>query len=95
MKSKYSSLTRRDFMKGGSAAVVGTVVASQFPMAANAYFSSNDEIKIGLIGCGGRGTGAASQALSTSQNVKLVAMADAFSDRLEDSLTNLTDPDAD
>ena len=82
-------------MKGGSAAVVGTVVASQFPMAANAYFSSNDEIKIGLIGCGGRGTGAASQALSTSQNVKLVAMADAFSDRLEDSLTNLTDPDAD
>ena len=81
-------------MKSGSAAVVGSVVASQFPLSANAYYSSNDEIRIGLIGCGGRGTGAASQALQTDQNVKLVAMADAFRDQLDDSLTNLTNPEA-
>jgi len=95
MSNSPSGVSRRDFLHLGSAAVVGSAVASQFPMSANAYYSTNDEIKIGLIGCGGRGTGAASQALSTSQNVKLVAMADAFQDRLEDSLTNLTNPDAD
>ncbi|MDE2995934.1 MAG: Gfo/Idh/MocA family oxidoreductase [Bacteroidota bacterium] len=88
-------VSRRDFLKGGSAAVVGSVVASQFPLSANAYYPTDDEIKIGLIGCGGRGTGAAVQALSTEQNVKLVAMADAFRDQLDDSLSNITNPDAD
>jgi len=82
-------------MKSGSAAVVGSVVASQFPLSANAYYSTDDVIRVGLIGCGGRGTGAASQALQTDQNVKLVAMADAFRDRLDDSYTNLTNPEAD
>jgi predicted dehydrogenase len=46
-----------------------------------------------MIGCGGRGTGAAMQALSTKQNVKLVAMADAFRDRLDQSYKALTDGD--
>ncbi len=50
----------------------------------------DDTIKVALIGCGGRGTGAAAQALSTKQNVKIVAMADAFRDRLEDSYKSLT-----
>jgi predicted dehydrogenase len=63
------------------------------PLMSNAgYFNSvDDTIKIALIGCGGRGTGAAMQALSTKQNVKLVAMADAFRDRLDDSFKALTD----
>ena len=90
-----NGVSRRDFLKGGSAAVVGSVVASHFPISASAYFSSDDVIRIGLIGCGGRGTGAAVQALSTEQNVKLVAMADAFRDQLDDSLGNITNPDAD
>ena len=50
---------------------------------ANYFSGADDVIKIALIGCGGRGTGAAMQALSTKQNVKLVAMADAFSDSLD------------
>ncbi len=54
-------------------------------MAAKSYIDADDTIRIGLIGCGGRGTGAAIQALSTKQNVKLIAMADAFKDRLDDS----------
>lgn len=95
MSRNSNGFTRRDFMKSGSAAVVGSVVASQFPLSANAYYNSDDVIRIGLIGCGGRGTGAASQALQTEQNVKLVAMADAFRDRLDDSYTNLTNPEAD
>ena len=50
-----------------------------------------DELKIGLIGCGGRGTGAASQALSTEGPVRLTAMADMFADRLEGSRNALSD----
>ena len=49
----------------------------------------DDELGVALIGCGGRGTGAAGQALSTAGSVKLLAMADAFSDRLEGSLKTL------
>jgi len=94
LRTSLPGVSRRDFVKS-SAAVVGSLMATQFPAAANAYYSTEDEIRIGLIGCGGRGTGAAVQALSTRQNVKLVAMADAFEDRLEESLKNITDPDAD
>ena len=86
-------LSRRDFVKGGSAAVVGSLMASQFPMAASAYYGVDDAIKIGLIGCGGRGTGAAVQALSTTANVQLYAMADAFEDRIEECYKNLMDPE--
>ena len=89
------SPSRRDFLKTGSAAVVGSAVASTFPLSANAFYSSDDVIKIGIIGCGGRGTGATVQALSTKENIKLVAMADAFSDRLEESYEQITNPDAD
>jgi len=87
-------VSRREFVKGSAAAVVGSFVAARFPESASAYYTSNDEIRIGLIGCGGRGTGAAVQALSTEQNVKLIAMADVFEDKLEESHGNITDPDA-
>lgn len=74
---------RRTFLKT-SALIAGGTVLGTMPFAGGAYAGAvNDEIKIGLIGCGGRGTGAAVQALSTKYNLKLVAMADAFSDRLE------------
>ena len=52
----------------------------------NAHAAGSDVLRVGLIGCGGRGTGAAAQALRADSNVKLVAMADAFEDRLEQSL---------
>jgi len=54
-----------------------------------AYTTGDDAIKIALVGCGGRGTGAAVQAMSTQFNVKLVAMADMFADQLSASLTNM------
>ena len=87
-----SRFTRRDFVKGGAAAVVGTALASQFPLGASAYYGVDDTIRVGLIGCGGRGTGAAIQALEAADNVKLVAMADPFMDRIEESYTNMTEP---
>jgi len=63
-----------------------TAAAVSVAQAANA--SGNDSLKIALIGCGGRGSGAAGQALNVP-GTKLVAMADAFKDRLESSLKNL------
>lgn len=47
------------------------------------HVGSNDTIRIGLAGCGGRGRGAAEQALNTEGPTKLVAMADAFDDNLQ------------
>ncbi|MEI7582592.1 Gfo/Idh/MocA family oxidoreductase [Runella sp.] len=81
---------RREFLKTSSLFTGGALLSS-LPFSSYGYHNSNDDvIKIALIGCGGRGTGAAAQALSTKQNVKLVAMADAFSDRLEGAYTALT-----
>jgi predicted dehydrogenase len=58
-------------------------------LAKSAHAAGDDMLKVGLIGCGGRGSGAASQALHADPHVKLWAMADAFEDRLELSLTTL------
>jgi predicted dehydrogenase len=60
-------------------------VAAALPIGRSAHAAGSDEIKIALIGCGGRGTGAAVQALRNQAmpNVKLVALADAFDDRVE------------
>ncbi len=74
-------LNRRSFLQKTTALAGGLAISTQ--LAAKAHVGGAEVIRIGLIGCGGRGTGAATQALSTSQNVKLVAMADAFRDRLD------------
>ncbi len=77
--------TRRSFLKQ-----TATAAAAAPLMSLRLHAGGSDELKIGLIGCGGRGTGAAFQALHTAGPVRLVAMADAFADRLEGSLAELT-----
>ncbi|MFT4093119.1 MAG: Gfo/Idh/MocA family oxidoreductase [Niabella sp.] len=74
--------TRRKFVQQTSL-IAGGLIAGPFLSKANFFSGADGIIKIALIGCGGRGTGAAIQALSTKQNVQLVAMADAFKDRLD------------
>ena len=74
--------SRRTFLKASAALAAGAATANAFP-------GGDDLLKVGLIGCGSRGTGAASQALKADRNVKLWAMADAFEDRLESSLAVL------
>ena len=71
------------------------MLSGVLPVNVSAYAAGSDEIKIALVGCGGRGSGAAAQALSTGKGVKLVAMADAFEDRLVDALKALTVKHAD
>src|SRR5437764_151645 len=76
--------TRRHFLQTSAA-----LAAASLSVGQNAHAGGRDLLKVGLIGCGGRGTGAASQALRADANVKLWAMADAFDDRLQSSLTRL------
>jgi predicted dehydrogenase len=77
--------SRRTFLKASAASAAAATV-----LAPGAYAATNDTLRIGLIGCGGRGTKAAIEALRADKNNKLVAMCDVFMDRLQDSLRNLT-----
>lgn len=86
-----SSVSRRDFLKTTSTAVAGASVLAGLSIERSAFAAGSDELKLALIGCGGRGSGAAGQALSTEGPLKLVAMADVFKDRLEGSLANLSE----
>lgn len=80
--------TRRDFLRN-----TGTLAAATaLPFFSRSSFASaldTKTLRVGLIGCGGRGTGAANQALAADKNVVLVAMADLFEDRLSESYSNL------
>src|SRR6516225_8429622 len=71
--------TRRDFLAASAATLAIPAV----------YAAGNDTLRVGLVGCGGRGTGAAGQALRADKNVRLVALADAFPDRLHSCLDSL------
>jgi len=88
-ESLLAAANRREFMKTSSLVAAGAGVVSCLGALPGAFAAGDDTIKVGLVGCGGRGTGAASQALSTSGPVKLVAMGDAFADRLQGSLSEL------
>jgi predicted dehydrogenase len=71
--------SRRSFLKNSSAILAGgTVATGVLPISRSAYAAGDDTIKLGLIGCGGRGRGAAVQAMEADKNTKLVAFGDAF-----------------
>lgn len=79
--------SRREFLQTSAAATAGSVAS--LLVAGPVHAAGGDLLKVGLVGCGGRGSGAAAQALQADPHVKLWAMADAFEDRLESSLKNL------
>ena len=80
---------RRDFLKSGSTAAALTFAAPALLMRDRAFAANSDTIRIGLVGCGGRGTGAAGNALEADKNLVLVAMGDAFEDQLKQSHSSL------
>jgi predicted dehydrogenase len=81
-------LSRRDFIK--TSAALG---AMSLGVSTNKIFAAgSDKVRIGLIGCGGRGTHDATKCLNSSENVELVAMGDLFKDRLDRCLRTLTRP---
>jgi predicted dehydrogenase len=81
--------SRRDFLKTSTAALVATSVASRLGELPAVHAAGSDEIRVGLIGCGGRGTGAATDAIKAASNVKVVAMADVFQERIDSCRSKL------
>jgi predicted dehydrogenase len=121
MNLSPTHVSRRQFLKNSSSAAVGAAVLAQAPFVLTARAAADDPIRIGLIGCGGRGTGAVADALGAatdvnypqagyhtenikasastgSRNVKVIALADVFGDRLNncrEQLQKLNMPIAD
>ena len=87
--AKAGENTRREFLQTSSAVAAGVAGATLLSRPAGAFAGGDDLIKVGLIGCGGRGTGAAEQCVTAAPNVKLYAMADMFPDRLDGCKSNL------
>ncbi|MCH2178884.1 MAG: Gfo/Idh/MocA family oxidoreductase [Mariniblastus sp.] len=92
MIKKNNQSSRREFIGNGTklaaaGVAAGAVLTPKLSVARSAHAFGSDTIKIGLVGCGGRGTGAAVQAMNTkSGNVELTAMGDAFDNRLQSAL---------
>jgi predicted dehydrogenase len=86
--SHPSSTTRREFIK--TSAALTTAFAAPAILSGDLFAAANsDTLRVGLVGCGGRGSGAADQALKADKNVVLTALGDAFSEPLQGSLNNL------
>src|SRR5712671_3047252 len=86
--SSENLTTRREFLK--TSALAGGVLAAPAILPGKLFAKENtDTLRVGLVGCGGRGSGAADQALTADANVVLTAVGDAFEDRLQTCLKNL------
>jgi predicted dehydrogenase len=84
--SNHTTPSRRQFLK---AAALTSAAAAALSQTSGVHAGGTSVLKVGLVGCGGRGTGAASQALRADSNVKLWAAADAFENRLNGCLDRL------
>jgi predicted dehydrogenase len=84
-----SGTDRRSFLKSGSFLAAGAAAAPYLALGPRLFAANSETLKVGLVGCGGRGTGAASQALHADKNAVLHAMGDIFEDRLNNSLREI------
>lgn len=89
MVNSKPSASRRDFLKTGAAAGSAAALLNNFAASSKVFAAGDDILRVGLVGCGGRGTGAANQALNADPNARLVAMGDAFPEKIERSLKSL------
>jgi predicted dehydrogenase len=83
---KTSEVSRRDFIKTSAAVGMAAVLAGKVRL----FAAGSDKVRVGLIGCGGRGTGAAKDCVNSSDNVEITAMGDLFQDHLDKSLAELS-----
>jgi predicted dehydrogenase len=86
--SEQREMPRREFLKTTSA-LAGAAALGTLPIARSAHAAGNETIRIGLIGCGGRGTEAAVNAMNAGPDIRLVALADVFQERLDASRDRL------
>jgi predicted dehydrogenase len=89
MTSQESNTSRRDFIKTSSGLAVGAALAGTTVAPRSVHAGVSEKMRVGLVGCGSRGTGAAQNALNASPDNILVAMADTFADRTASSLREL------
>ena len=87
-RASQSSTSRRDFLKTSGTALAGTTLLGA--ISSRSYAAGDNTIKLALVGCGGRGTGAAANALGTKGPTKLWAVADVFENRIQSSLHGLS-----
>ncbi len=80
-QGRHEGVSRRGFMKGAAVGAVSLAAAS--PFNPRAFAAGSDKIRVGLIGCGGRGTYDTGNCLKAAESVELVAMGDMFQDRLD------------
>jgi myo-inositol 2-dehydrogenase / D-chiro-inositol 1-dehydrogenase len=85
MSEEKKLVSRRDFSKG---ALIGASAISTFGITK--YANAADPMKIGVVGCGGRGTGAVENAIQANENIQLVAMADVVEDKVKNSFNRLS-----
>jgi predicted dehydrogenase len=88
--SSPSPASRRDFLKT-SAVAAGTAMVGGLMAPGAVHAAGGDTLKIGLVGCGGRGRGAAKDALRADANTKLVAIGDTFADQIAAGLSELSE----
>ena len=91
MKNHQKKLNRRSFLEHSAKITAAGILMSRLPAASKKLIKIEGEIKVALVGCGGRGTGAAAQALAADPDVRLVAMADVFVDRAEECFSSLSE----
>jgi len=84
-KKNKHNMSRRDFIKTTSAVSLATLI----PSSGGLFASGSDQIRVGLIGSGGRGTGAARDCVNSSPNVNIAAIGDLFQDRVDSSVARL------
>jgi predicted dehydrogenase len=87
--TEKSKTTRRQFLTRSAGVTAAVGLAGSLSVARSAHVVGDDTLRLAVIGCGGRGTGAAKDALTTEGSVKLVALADIFEDRVQRSLKAL------
>tara|TARA_B100001750_G_scaffold246304_1_gene268184 strand:- start:486 stop:1820 length:1335 start_codon:yes stop_codon:yes gene_type:complete len=85
-KKRYS---RRTFIEQASKLAAASVILSHLPARQKKTNSIEGEIKVAVVGCGGRGTGAAAQAIEADKDVRIVALSDVFLDQAQDCLSSL------
>ena len=91
VKSQAVQPSRRQFITKSAAAVAGAAFISP-ALSSAVYAAGNDKLKVGLVGCGGRGCGAASQAIHADEGTVLTAVCDLFKDQAEKGLGEIWGP---
>ncbi|WP_209402133.1 Gfo/Idh/MocA family protein [Pseudozobellia sp. WGM2] len=87
---EQNTTTRRTFVKNSVKTAAAGMVFSHLPIFSSANVFGQEKIKLGVVGCGGRGTGAVFQALTASESVVLVAMGDVFQHELDNSFNRIS-----